>query len=88
MYRHPSMDINVIVNVNLNSNCLTKFLDQVSKEQKSIFLLDRLLQIYKRVAVTVLPLDSLAASFWLPYILQPASLTDHSVTLMENIFQM
>ena len=59
-------------------------LERVSKEQKWVNLLDdfnvNLLNYNDEF------LDSLASSSYIPYILQPTRITDHSETLIGNIF--
>ena len=64
-------------------------LEKVSKEQKQIFLLGNFninLLNYNVHQPTNYFLDSLASKSIIPHILQPARLTSHSKTLIDNIF--
>ena len=79
-YRHPSMDLN-----DFNSN----YLNNISKKQKSIFLLrdfNANLLNYIEHNLTDEFLDSLASNSFIPLILQPIRITIHSNTLIDNIF--
>ena len=72
-----------------NSNYLNKLLDNISKEQKSIFLLEDFnanLLNYNKHNPTNEFLDSLASNSSAPLILQPTRITSHSNTLIDNIF--
>ena len=72
-----------------NSNYLIKVLENLSKEQKSVFLLGDFnidLLNYNVHNPTNEFLDSLASNSFLPYILQPTRITSHSKTLIDNIF--
>ena len=84
MIRQPSKDLD-----DFNKNFLNKILDKVSKEQKSLSLLGdfnvKLLN-YNGHTPTNEFLDSLASNSVIPYILQPTRITDHSETLIDNIF--
>ena len=78
------MDLN-----DLNTNYLNKLLDNVSKEQKSVFLLgdfDFNLLNYNDHNSTNKSLDSLASNSFVTYILQQTGLTSHSKTLIDNLF--
>ena len=82
IYRHPSMDLN-----NFNCNYLNKLLKNISKEQKSIFLLgdfDVNLLNYNEHNQTNEFLDSLASNSFIPLILQPTRITSHSNTLIAR----
>ena len=71
------------------NNYLSQMLENVSKEQKQIFLLGDFninLFNYNVYQPTNNFLDSLASKSIIPYILQPATLTSHSKTLIEYIF--
>ena len=71
-----------------NSNCLNNLLEKISKEQKSVlFLGDFRINVlnYNVHNPTNEFLDSLASNSFLPYILQPARITSHSKTLIDNI---
>ena len=70
-----------------NFNC--NYLDNISKEQKSIFLLGDFnvnLLNYNEHNQTNEFLDSLASNSFIPLILQPTRITSHSNTLIDNIF--
>ena len=84
IYRHPSMDL-----VDFNCNYLNKLLENISKEQKSIFLLGNFnfnLLNYNEHNQTNEFLDYLASNSFIPLILQPTRITSHSNTLIDNIF--
>ena len=84
IYRHPSIDL-----IDFNSNYLNKLLENISKEQKSIFLLGDFnvnLLNYNEHNPTNEFLDSLASNSFIPLILQPTRITSHSNTLIDNIF--
>ena len=79
-YRHPFMDL-----TDFNSN----YFNNISKEQKSIFLLRDFnvnLLNYNEHNLTDEFLDSLAFNSFIPLILQPTRTTSHSNTLIDNIF--
>ena len=83
IYRYQSMDL-----VDFNCNYLNKLLDNISKEQKPIFLLGdfvNLLNYYEHNHTNEF-LDSLASNSFIPLILQPTRITSHSNTLIDNIF--
>ena len=72
-----------------NCNYLNKLLENISKEQKSIFLLGDFnvnLLNYNEHNQTNKFLDSLASNSFTPLILQPTRITSHSNTLIDNIF--
>ena len=84
IYRHPSMDL-----TDFNCNYLNKLLENISKEQKSIFLLgDFNVNVlnYNGHNLTNEFLDSLASNSFTRLILQPNRITSHSTTLVDNIF--
>ena len=84
IYRHPSMDL-----ADFNCNYLNKLLENISKEQKSIFLLGDFnvnLLNYNEHNQTNEFLDSLASNSFIPLVLQPTRITSHSNTLIDNIF--
>ena len=84
IYRHPSIDL-----TDFNCNYLNKLLENISKEQKSIFLLGDFnvnLLNYNEHNQTNEFLDSLASNSFIPLILQPTRITSHSNTLIDNIF--
>ena len=84
IYRHPSVDL-----TDFNCNYLNKLLENISKEQKSIFLLGDFnvnLLNYNEHNQTNEFLDSLASYSFIPLILQPTRITSHSSTLIDNIF--
>ena len=70
-----------------NCNYLNKLLENISKEQKSIFLLgDFNVNLLNEHNQTNEFLDSLASNSFIPLILQPTRITSHSTTLIDNIF--
>ena len=72
-----------------NCNYLSKLLENISREQKSIFLLGDFnvsLLNYNEHNQTNEFLDSLASNSSIPLILQPTRITSHSNTLIDNIF--
>ena len=84
IYRHPSMDL-----ADFNCNYLNKLLENISKEQKPIFLLGDFnvnLLNYNEHSQTNEFLDSLASNSFIPLILEPTRITSHSNTLIDNIF--
>ena len=84
IYRHPSMDL-----ADFNSSYLNKLLENISKEQKSMFLLGDFnvnLLNYNEHNQTNEFLDSLASNSFIPFFLQPTRITSHSNTLIDNIF--
>ena len=84
IYRHPSMDL-----ADFNSNYLNKLLENISKVQKSVFLLGNFnvnLLNYNEHNQTNEFLDSLASNSFIPLILQPTRINSHSNTLIDNIF--
>ena len=84
IYRHPSMDL-----TDFNCNYLNKLLENISKEQISVFLLGDFnvnLLNYNEHNQTNEFLDSLASNSFTPLILQPTRITSHSNTLKDNIF--
>ena len=83
-YRHPSRDL-----TDFNCNYLRKILENVSEEQKSIFLLRDLnvnLLNYNEHNQSDEFLDSLVSNSFIPLILQPTRTTSHSNTIIDNIF--
>ena len=84
IYRHPSTDL-----TDFNCNFLNKLLENISKEQKSIFLLgDFHVNVlnYNEHNQTNEFLDSLASNTFIPLILQPTRTTSHCNTHCNNIF--
>ena len=82
--RHSSMNL-----TDFNCSYVNKLLENISKEQKSIFLLEDLninLLNYNEHNQTNEFLDSLASNSFIPLILQPTRITSHSNTLIDNIF--
>ena len=72
-----------------NCNYLNKLLENISKEQKSIFLLGDFnanLLNYNEHNQTNEFLDSFASNSLTPLILQPTRITSRSTTLINNIF--
>ena len=75
----------------LYSNYLNKLLENISKEQESIFLpgyLNVNLLSYNEHNQTNEFLNSLASNSFIPLISQPTRITSHSNTLIDNYFQM
>ena len=72
-----------------NYNYLNKLLENISKEQKSTFLLGdfnvNLLNYIKHNQTNEF-VDFLKSNSFIPLILQPTSITSHSNTLLDNIF--
>ena len=84
IYRHPSMKL-----TDFNCNFLNKLLENISIEQNSILLLGDLnvnLLNYNEHNQTNGFLDSLASNSFILLILQPARITSHSNSLIDNIF--
>ena len=84
IYRHPSMDLTEFICNNLN-----KLWENISKEQKSIFQhgdFNVNLLNYNEHNQTNEFLDSLASNSFIPLILQPTRIINHSNTLIDNIF--
>ena len=84
VYRHPTMDIN-----EFNDKYVNKLLDNITKENKTTFLLGDFnidLLKYESHTSTNEFLDSLSSNMILPYILHPTRITGHSKTLIDNIF--
>ena len=72
-----------------NCNYLNKLLHNISKEQKSVFLLGDFnvnLLNYNEHDQTNKFFDSLASNSFIALILQPTRITSHSNTLIDNIF--
>ena len=81
IYKHPYMDV-----TDFKNNYLSQI---VSKEQKQVFLLGDFninLLNYNDHQPTNDFLDSLASNSFIPYILHPTRITNHSKTLIDNIF--
>ena len=72
IYRHPSIGL-----TNFNCNYLHKLLENISKEQKSIFLIGDF---------NVNLLNYNEHNSLIPLILEPTRITSHSNTLIDNIF--
>ena len=84
IYRHPSMDL-----TDFNCNYLNKLLENISKEQKSVFPLGYFnvnLLNYNGHNQTNEFLDFLASDSFITLILQPTRITSHSNTLIDNKF--
>ena len=84
IHRHPSMDL-----ADFNCNYLKRLLKNTSKEQKSIFLLGDFnvnLLNYNQHNETNEFLDSRASNSFIPSILQPTRIINHSNTLIDDIF--
>ena len=84
IYRHPSMDL-----TDFDCNYLNKLLENISKEQKSIFLIGNFnvnLLNYNEHNQTNEFLDSLASNSFIPFILQPTRISSYSNIFIDNIF--
>ena len=84
IFRHPFMDL-----TDFNCNYLNKLLDNISKEQKSIFLFGDFnvnLLNYNEHNQANEVLYCLASNSIIALILQPPRVTSHSNTLIDNIF--
>ena len=82
IYRHPSPDP-----TDFSCNYLNQLLENISKEQKSMFLLGDFnvdLLNYNEHNQTNEFLDSIATNSFIPLILQPTRITHN--TLIDNIF--
>ena len=83
IYRHSFMDLTYF-----SCSYLNKLLQNISKEQKSVFLLGEFnfnLLNHNEFNQTNEFLDSLASNLFIPLILQPTKITSHSNTLIDNI---
>ena len=72
-----------------NCNCLNKLLENISKKQKSVFLLGDFninLLNYNEHNETNEFLNSLASNSFVPLVLQPTRITSHFNTLIDNMF--
>ena len=71
------------------NNYLSQFFEILSKERKQVFLLGDFninFLNYNDYQPANDVLDSLASILFIPYILQPTRITNHSKTLIDNIF--
>ena len=84
IYKHPSTDL-----ADFNCNYLNKLLENIFKEQKSVFFLGdfnvNLLNYHEHNQTNEF-LDSLTCNSFIPLILKPLRITSHSNTLIDNIF--
>ena len=74
-----------------NCKYLNELLENISKVEKSIFLIEDLnvnLLNYNEHNQTNEFLDSLAFTSFIPLVLQPTRITSHSNTLIDIYFQM
>ena len=84
IYRHPNMDLD-----EFNNNYWNILLVKISKENKSVFLLDNFnvdLLKYDKHAPTNEFLDSFSSNMALPHYVQPTRISTTSKTLIDNIF--
>ena len=84
IYRHPSIDL-----TDFNCNYFKKLLQNISKKQKSVFLIGDFnvnLLNYNEHNQRKKFLDFLSPSSFIPLTLQPTRITSHSNTLIDNIF--
>ena len=82
IYRHLTMNLN-----EFNNNYLNMLLQKISKFH--VFLLGDFnvdLLKYDKHAGTNEIIDSLCSYMYLPYILHPTRVTDHSQTIIDNLF--
>ena len=84
IYRDPSIDIS-----DFKCNYLNKVLKNISKEQKSIFLLGdfnvNFLNYIEHNQINEFE-DSLVSTSFILLLLQPTKITSHSNSLLDNIF--
>ena len=84
IYRDPSIDIS-----DFKCNYLKKVMKNISKEQKSIFLLGdfnvNFLNYIEHNQINEFE-DSLASTSFILLLLQPTKITSHSNSLLDNIF--
>ena len=84
IYRHPHMDLN-----EFNDYYINNLLDRLSKENKTVFLLDDFnidLLNYDQHSHTTEFLDSLSCHMFLPHIVQPTRKGNNSKTPIGNIY--
>ena len=82
IYRHPHMDLNEFSDYYFNN-----LLDKLSKENKTVFLLDDFdidLLSYAQHSPTNEFFDSLSSHMLLPHIVQPTRIRHNSKTLIDN----
>ena len=83
IYRHPNSDISSFMDY-LNST-----VEKIHREKKNCAILGDFnidLLKYDSHQITDDFINTLGALFFQPYILQPTRITDHSATLIDNIF--
>ena len=84
IYRDPSIDIS-----DFKCNYLKKVMKNISKEQKSIFLLGdfnvNFLNYIEHNQINEFE-DSLVSTSFILLLLQPTKITSHSNSLLDNIF--
>ena len=81
--RHPNTDVQEFLNFNDN------LLQKVTKERKSVFLMgDFNLNVmnYEIHSDTNYFINSVLSYSFLPYILHPTRVAEHSATVIDNIF--
>ena len=82
-YRHPNTDVEKFI------NCMDKIMTKTVKENKLVFCMGDFnvnLLNYNVHNPTNDILDSMLSNHLLPYILHPTRVTDHSATMINNIF--
>ena len=85
LYRHPSSDITKFI------DHMTSILQKVQKENKTLFIMGDLLgdtNLYNYSSHTETNdfINLMVSNYLLPNILHPTRVTDHSATIIDNIF--
>ena len=83
VYRHPNTDVQEFLNFNDN------LLQKVTKERKSVFLMDHFnlnLLNYETHSDTNDFINSVISCSLLPYIFHSTRVSEHSATVIDNIF--
>ena len=83
LYRHPSSDLSSFINY------LTSTLQKVQKENKVLFIMgDYNINLFNYDSHTETNdfLNLMISHYLLPHILHPTRVTDHSATIIDNIF--
>ena len=83
LYRHPSSDITKFI------DHMTSILQKAQKENKTLFIMGDLnINLYNYCSHTETNdfINLMASKYLLPHILHPTRVTDHSVTIIDNIF--
>ena len=83
LYRHPSSDITKF------TDHMTSILQKVQKENKTLFIMgDFNINLYNYSSHTETNdfINLMVSNYLLPHILHPTRVTDHSATIIDNIF--